>query len=271
MDARPIGIFDSGIGGLTAVREVMRTMPDEKIIYFGDTGRVPYGTRSQETIIRYARQDIRFLLTFDIKAVVVACGTVSSAALGTIGEEYGIPLIGVVEPASKAAVKATKNRRIGVIGTQSTIKSGAYKKKLLALMPGAVVIEAACPLFVPFVENGRFLRGDRALEIIAGEYLRPLAESGLDTLILGCTHYPLLREIIGDVMGPDVMLIDSGRAAAEHVGGVLTQRGLLSPGAGRGENRFFASDDPEGFSNLAGIFLCGRPCGTVEYVEIEKY
>ena len=202
MDNRPIGVFDSGLGGLTAVRELAAQMPNETLIYFGDTGRVPYGGRSRDTIIRYARQDVAFLRTFDLKAVVVACGTVSATALPQLQAEQDIPVFGVVEPTARQAAEETRNQKIGLIATRATIRTGAYERAIARLDPAAAVYPLACPLFVPLVENGRTQPGDVVIETVAAEYLAPLKEAGVDTLVLGCTHYPLLREVIGGFMGP---------------------------------------------------------------------
>ena len=209
-DNRSIGVFDSGMGGLTAVRRLHALMPKENIIYFGDTSRVPYGTRGRDTIVKYARQDVAFLRQFDLKAIVIACNTVSSVALDLLAEENNIPIIGTVEPACRRAMTMTKNGRVGVIGTAATMRSGAYEKYLHKKDGTLRLFTQACPLFVPLVENGRVHRGDIVIETVAAEYLAPLKETGVDTLILGCTHYPLLEEVISDYMGPDVTLIDSG-------------------------------------------------------------
>lgn len=250
MDNRPIGVFDSGVGGLTAVRRLHEILPHEDIIYFGDTGRVPYGTRSAETILKYTRQDVQFLRAFDIKAIVVACNTVSATALDMVAEETDVPMIGVVAPACDAARKATVTGRIGVIGTQATVRSGVYKRMLSAADPKLSVFMQACPLLVPLAENGRVHIGDVVAETLVREYLSPIKAQNIDTLILACTHYPLLREVIAAEMGEHVRLIDSGAAAAECV------RGILTPAQARqGRTRYFVSDDPEGFNALAPGFL----------------
>lgn len=255
MDRRAIGVFDSGMGGLTTVRELERRLPHEDIIYFGDTGRVPYGGRSPETILRYARQDVAFLRTFDLKAIVIACGTVSSIALEELSKECPMPVIGVVEPAAKAAVKATRNGKVGLIGTKSTIDSGAYERVLQKLQPDVEVTARACPLFVPLVENGRFRKGDALVKLVVEEYLEPFKAAGVDTLVLGCTHYPLLTEAIGAYLGNGVTLISSGAACVETVAQVLADNGLESGNDGVGTRRYFASDSPESFEALASIFL----------------
>ena len=270
MDLRPIGVFDSGSGGLTAVREIRSILPSENIIYFGDTSRVPYGSRSAEILLRFAKQDVRFLRTFDIKALVVACGTVSTTALPQLQAENGdLPMLGVVEPSRRAAA-ATRNKRVGLIATAASVRSGAYERTIAGLDGDITVISKACPLFVPLVENGRFRPGDTVIETVAREYLEPLRDTGIDTLIMGCTHYPLLAEVIGGIMGPDVTLVDSGAEAARSLKRQLTERELLADRRG-GEMTLYASDRPEDFGALAGMFL-GQPLqGAVRPVDIEKY
>lgn len=266
MDNRAIGVFDSGLGGLTAVRRLHEIMPQENIIYFGDTGRVPYGTRSPETILKYTRQDVAFLRSFDLKAIVVACNTVSAVALETVARESDVPMIGVVEPACQKALAVTRNGRIGVIGTAATVRSGAYERTLHAARQDLQLFPCACPLFVPLVENGRVSRGDPVAETVVAEYLCALRAQDVDTLILGCTHYPLLGDLIAEYMGADVALIDSGAAAAERA------RALLSPAGGaRGETRYFVSDDPRSFDALAPLFLSRAPDTPASLVEIASY
>ena len=271
MDSRPIGVFDSGLGGLTTVRELCRLLPGEDIVYFGDTGRVPYGSRSKETIIRYARQDVAFLRTFDLKLIVIACGTVSTTALDILANENPIPVLGVVAPAAAAAAQTTQNGRIGLIGTQASIRSGAYEALIRKADPAAQVTAQPCPLFVPLVENGRFRPGDIVIETVAGEYLAPLKEAGVDTLVLGCTHYPLLTEIIGDYMGPEVTLIDVGRTCADAVARHLTDMDALSGPGRTGESRYYVSDSAEDFSRLASVFLRRDVEESVTQVDIWKY
>ncbi len=270
MDSRPIGVFDSGVGGLTALRELRRILPGERFIYFGDTGRVPYGPKGRETILRYARQDVAFLRSFDPKAIVIACGTVSANALTELTAENGLPIFGVVGPAAQAAVKATKNKKVGLIGTAASIRSGAYEREMAVLDPAVEVIAKACPLFVPLVESGRFRPGDKMAELAVEEYLTSIKAAGVDTLVLGCTHYPLLAEVIGRFMGDGVTLIDTGAVCADHAAGTLAGQGLLSAG-GEGECRCFVSDDPGDFVSLADLFLGESVEVNVERVEIEKY
>lgn len=268
MDNRAIGVFDSGLGGLTCVKKVIEIMPNEDIIYFGDTGRVPYGTRSPETIVKYVRQDINFLESFDIKFIIIACGTASSAALPSIRSEIGTDIIGVVEPAATAAVKNSKNGRIGVIGTSGTIKSGKYLQKIKKLNPDAEVFSRACPMFVPLVENG-YTKGEVA-HLIAKEYLTELKEKEVDTLIMGCTHYPLLRSEIQEIMGDGVALIDAGAEAALAAKETLLEKGLLS-GKASGTAQYYVSDTVQGFSELGSVFLDKQIEGSVHKIDIEKY
>ncbi|MBO4940799.1 MAG: glutamate racemase [Clostridia bacterium] len=269
MDKRPIGVFDSGLGGLTCVKEIMKIMPNEEVIYFGDTGRVPYGTRSRDTIIKYVRQDIRFLKTFDIKAIIIACGTASSAALPWIEEENDTKVMGVVEPAARAAVAATKNKRIGVLGTGATIKYGKYMSNIKDICPDVEVFGKACPMFVPLVENG--YTDSEATRIIAREYLEEMKEKEIDTLILGCTHYPLIKSVIGDIMGKDVTLIDSGAVAARAAYDFLDEKNLLNKGEKNGAYRYFVSDSVEDFSTLGSMFLDRPIKESVEKIDIEGF
>jgi len=268
MDNRPIGVFDSGLGGLTAVREILDILPSENIIYFGDTSRVPYGGRSPEVILKYARQDVHFLRSFDVKAILVACGTVSSNALPRLMAENDLPMWGVVEPACRRALELTKNGRVGVIATAATIRSGAYERIIRQLNSSAEVLSRACPLFVPLVENGRFHPGDCVIETVAREYLQELKDAGIDTLILGCTHYPLLTEVIAGIMGNGVALINTGAEAARQLKETLTASGDLAEGGG--SVVLYTSDAPAGFATLAGQFL-QQNVDDVRHVNIEEY
>ncbi|WP_251447921.1 glutamate racemase [Vermiculatibacterium agrestimuris] len=270
MDPRPIGVFDSGLGGLTALRELRRLLPGEELIYFGDTGRVPYGGRSREIILRYARQDVAFLRSFDPKAIIIACGTVSANALTELSAENDLPIFGVVGPAAQAAAATTRNGKVGLIGTAASIRSGAYEREIAQLAPRLEVFSRPCPLFVPLVENGRFRPGDQVVELVAEEYLQPLRSAGVDTLVLGCTHYPLLRDVVGQVMGPQVTLIDTGAVCAVHAARALEAQGLLARRE-TGQRRYFVSDSTQDFARLAGIFLGEDVEGSVERIEIEKY
>ena len=268
MDNRPIGVFDSGLGGLTCVKEIMNLLPDEDVIYFGDTGRVPYGTRSAATITKYSVGDVNFLKTFDIKAVVIACGTVSSIAIDCLKAKFDIPIIGVVEPAVNAALAATKNDTIGIIGTSGTVSSGKYALKIKELSCNASVLQTACPLFVPLVENG-FL-DHPATRLIAEEYLSEIKSSCADTLIMGCTHYPLIKPLIGDIMGKEVSLIDPGYETAVYLKDYLVSNGIESDKKA-GKYSFFVSDKVDSFEKLGGMFLGKEISGMVETVDIEKY
>ena len=271
MDRRPIGVFDSGFGGLTAVRELARIMPEEDLIYFGDTGRVPYGGRSKDILVKYARQDVAFLRTFNPKAIVIACGTVSTTALDVLQAENDIPIFGVVGPAARAAAQVTRNGRVGLIGTKASIRSGAYERTLAKLRPRLEVTAQACPLLVPLVESGRFRPGDIVAETVAGEYLAPIRARGVDTLILGCTHYPLMKAVIGAYMGPDVNLVDVGEQCARWVKRQLELDGLRNQRPGAGRRRYFVSDSVQDFSDLASLFLGEDVHGGVEQIDITAY
>ncbi len=260
MGLRPIGVFDSGLGGLTAVSEIMRLLPGENIVYFGDTARVPYGNRSTETITRYAREDIEFLRSFDIKAIVMACGTVSSVSLPEIEKDYDIPMFGVVKPAAAAAAGTTKNKKVGIIGTSATINSHSYEREIKNLLPEAEFFCAACPLLVPLVENGRTKSDDVIIMTMVREYLMPLKEKNIDTLIMGCTHYPIIEEAIRNFIGADVALINPGLEVAKML---KADTSIVKNDADRGEYKFFVSDDVCSFSEHASAFLGGALCGDV--------
>ncbi|MCL2827273.1 MAG: glutamate racemase [Oscillospiraceae bacterium] len=266
-DNRPIGVFDSGLGGLTAVATLMALLPGEDICYLGDTGRVPYGGRSRETIIEYVRQDIEFLLGQEIKAIVVACGTGSAVALDQLRDQYPVPIYGVLESAVEAAIQRTATGRIGIIGTEATIASGAYER-LLGANGEFQLISRACPLFVPLVENGRIHPGDVVIETVVAEYLAPFAEGEVDTLILGCTHYPLLERVISRFLGPGVTLVSSGAAAAEFVAQTLAEQGLLAADRAAGSHRYFVTDRVAGFERLASLFLQQNVSGKVEKISL---
>ncbi len=269
MDNRAIGVFDSGLGGLTAVKELRRLMPEEDIVYFGDTGRVPYGSRSRETIIKYAQQDAAFLKSKQVKMIIAACGTVSSVAADVLASQ-DLPFTGVLRPTALAAASVTKNGKIGVIGTTATIRSGSYRRELNQIDPSLSVFEQDCPLFVPLVENG-FLEGDEVTRLIAERYLAPLKQAGVDTLIMGCTHYPIIRGEISSVMGGGVRLIDSGSETALFAARYLQEHGLLHEPVHCGACSFFVSDRTEGFSDIAGIFLGHSVKQDVAHIEIENY
>ena len=252
MDNKCIGVFDSGLGGLTAVKQIINELPKEDIIYFGDTGRVPYGSRSKETLLKYTRGDIRFLNTFDVKIIVIACGTASSAALPAIKDEFDV------------------NKKIGVIGTAGTIKSGEYEKQIKAYDSEMQTFAKACPMFVPLVENGYF--DTEVTRIIVAEYLEEIRNQGVDTLILGCTHYPLIEKVIREYMGDDVTLINSGAEVAKYLKKKLTKENLLHDGkCDENQYRYYVSDDISSFEELGGIFLEREINGQVNKIDIEKY
>lgn len=252
-NSRPIGVFDSGLGGLTVVKELNRLMPFENIIYFGDTGRVPYGNRSRDTIRRYAKEDETFLLKQNVKAIIAACGTVSSVA-ADISDTLPIPFFEVVSHASKEAIRQTKNGVIGVIGTSATINSGKHKELILKEMPNAKVICQSCPLFVPLVEEGWYDANDVVVKETVRRYLKPMLDGGIDTLILGCTHYPVLSDAISAVLGDKVSLINAGTATSKAVLDYLKKNDMLNEN-GHGQNDFFVSDKAASFRNQASILL----------------
>lgn len=270
MSNAPIGVFDSGLGGLTAVRELRRILPNENIVYFGDTGRVPYGTRSDDTIKKYAFQDAKFLLKHNVKMVIAACGTVSSVAVN-LKHDLPVPYTGVVSPTCYAAVEATKNGKIGVIGTSATIKSHSYRDTICKFNPDIKVFEQDCPLFVPLVENGFINKNDEIVRLVIKRYLDPLMEKGVDTIILGCTHYPIIKDAISDVIGEDVHLVDSGKETAIYAKKVLQEKTLLNTSDIKGECEFFVSDTPIGFEDVAGVFLGEDVHNQVERINIELY
>lgn len=265
MNNKYIGVFDSGMGGLTVVKSIIEKMPNENIVYFGDTAHVPYGTRSKEQITEYVMNDVKFLSGFDIKAIVIACNTADSIAREKVEASYDLPVFGVVEPAAKKAALATKNGRIGIIATNATVNSGAYERTVKCFNESAEVISLACPLLVPLVEEGRFKKGDKVIEKVLTEYLEPLKEQEIDTLVLGCTHYPLLYDIIAEIM-PDTNIISSSVAAAETLKSALEAADLRSD-TSESKRKYFVSDNAEYFEGLAKIFM-GDLGGRVEHVEI---
>ena len=261
---QPIGIFDSGIGGLTVAQEITRFLPNEQIVYFGDTARVPYGTKSRESVIRFSKDNMNVLLKHGVKMVVIACNTSTSWALNVLRREYAVPIIGVIEPGSRRAVEVTRGKRIGVIATQSTVASGKYEQTILRLLKGAKVFSRACPLFVPLVEEG-WLDG-KVTESVAGEYLGALRQEEVDTLILGCTHYPLLKAVIQKVMGKKVMLVDSATETAREVRALLEHKGLARKSRRPPRHEFLVSDEPEHFRVIAKRFL-GQDLARVRRVD----
>jgi glutamate racemase len=265
-DPRPIGVFDSGLGGLTSVRELFRILPAEPVVYFGDTARLPYGGKSRETVTRFSLEIASFLVRHDIKCLLVACNTASSHALDALTERLRVPVIGVIEPAARAAVARSPRGQIGVIGTLGTVGSGAYARAVERLAPAASVISRACPLFVPLVEEGWIEHP--VTRTVAEEYLLDLRDRGLESLILGCTHYPLIAPLLQALMGPGVTLVDSGAEAARATAALLRERGQLAAGAP--EHRFYVSDEPRNFTRIAQSFL-GRelpPTITVDQTDL---
>jgi glutamate racemase len=256
MNPRAVGVFDSGIGGLTVVRALLRHLPHEHLVYFGDTARVPYGNKSPDTVRRYAAEIRDWLLGLDVKMVVVACNTASAHALEDLQRTTGVPVEGVVGPGARAAAAATRSGRVGVIGTAGTIRSGAYERAIHAIRPDVTVVAKACPLFVPLVEEGWLDRP--ATRLIAHEYLDGLRERGIDTLVLGCTHYPLLKPLLADVMGPDVTLIDSAEETALAVARELEESGIEGQKDAQAEVRFAVSDAATQFERVGQAFLGER-------------
>ena len=266
----PVGVFDSGVGGLTVAREIMRNLPSEKIVYFGDTARVPSGSKSKETVIRYSRQIIRFLQEQQVKAIVVACNTASAFALDTVRDEFDIPIIGVIESGAKVAAARTRNKRVGIIGTVGTVGSGIHAQYLKKLDPGITVFGKACPLFVPLVEEG-WLHDPVTVEV-ASRYLKELQDKDVDTLILGCTHYPLIRSTIRQVMGEEVCLVNPAYETALELGKLLEEQGLSSTGTEQKEfpYRFYVSDLADEFKEFANSIL-PYDVEMTKKIDIEKY
>lgn len=270
MKENPIGIFDSGLGGLTVLKEIARLLPYESTVYLGDTARVPYGNKSKDTIVRYSFENARFLLRHHIKLLVIACNTASAFALEEIRSALPIPVIGVIEPGAKAATAATRTGRVGIIGTEGTIKSGAYCSAIKALAPDVKTFTQACPMFVPLAEEGWT---DNSIAIdTAAMYLAPLKKFGIDTLVLGCTHYPLLKRTIAKVMGPGVKLIDSAEAAAQEVRRTLAENGIANGQNTAPSRRFYVTDSPERFLKVGKTFF-GEELNDAElaYLEALEY
>lgn len=260
-----IGVFDSGVGGLTVVKEIFNQLPWEDVVYFGDTARVPYGSKSTETIRRFALEDARFLLGQNIKIMVVACHTVSAVGLPALGREFDIPIVGVISPGARAATEATRNYKIGVIGTQLVIESDAYSRAIEALNPKLEVFSQACPLFVPLVEEGWL---DKPVtRLVTQEYLKPLLDKNVDALILGCTHYPLLKKVLSEAMGEDVRLVDPAYQAVLEVKDLLRMKNLLCRQNRSPAHKFFVSDAPDKFQATGKLFL-GKDISRVQRVEI---
>ena len=267
MDNRPIGIFDSGLGGLTAVRELNRLLPHERILFFGDTANIPYGMKDRDTIIRLAKNDIRFLLQRNVKLVIAACGTVSSNLPEEDRSVLPVPFFGIIRPAAEAAVRSTANHRIGILGTSATVKSGTFAEEVLKTDPSAHVVQQECPLFVELVESGRTSPEDPYVCEITRKYLEKLIDEQCDTVILGCTHFPLLKDAIVRCLSPDTVLIDSGKEIARSVYGYLTENDRLNSSGHYGVS-YFVSGDPEHFCELAAPFLGQDVSGKVTKSEL---
>jgi glutamate racemase len=261
----PVGIFDSGIGGLTVARAIYERLPRESTIYFGDTARVPYGPKSPDTVKRYSLEILHWLLDQGVKAVVVACNTSTAHALRALQEASPVPVLGVIKPGARAAIAAGRGGPIGVIGTAGTIASDAYNRAIQALAPGVPVVQRACPLFVPFVEEGWF--DHPAVELVAADYLRELRQACVRSLVLGCTHYPLLKPLLQRIMGPEVTLIDSGEATAAALETILSDKALEAPSAERVGHRFVVSDDEARFRQVGARFI-GERLGKAEVVPL---
>ncbi|MDI6703262.1 MAG: glutamate racemase [bacterium] len=250
---KAIGIFDSGVGGLTVMKEVIKELPFEDIIYFGDIARTPYGSKSKETVTKYAREIVHFLSSQGVKIIVVACNTVTSFALETLRQEFRLPIIGVIKPGVKKAVEIAGNKRVGVIGTEGTILSGAYQREIKSIQPSVEIISISCPLFVPIVEEGWI--DTEVSNLVASEYLAPLKTKKIDTLILGCTHYPMLKKVIQKVIGDGVKLVDSATQVAIETKDVLSKNGLIRESNRKATHKFYVSDLPPKFKELAKRFL----------------
>lgn len=265
---KPIGIFDSGIGGLTVVKQLTKLLPNENYIYFGDTARVPYGTRSNRLIKQYAFEDTAFLQQFKIKLLVVACNSVSAVAVDLLESAVDFPLTGVIMPGVEAAVKLTKNSKIGVIGTTATVTSGAYEQRIKAINPDITVYGQACPMLVHLVEEGWVNEEITRLTIV--KYLEPLLQKSIDTIILGCTHFPVVSELIKDVVGSSITLIDSGKETAKKVKQILDSTGLSKKEASPGNFSFYVSDIPDKFDEVGTLFL-GRPVVQATHVDFDNF
>jgi len=264
---KAIGIFDSGVGGLTVLKEIIKALPQEDTLYLGDTARVPYGTKSPETVTRYSREITSFLVSRDIKLLVAACNTVSAVSLEALKQQFSLPIVGVIEPGARRAASVTKTGKVGVIGTEGTIRSSAYTKAIKRINPQIEVVTRACPLFVPLAEEG-WIDNDVA-RLTAEIYLRGLRNEGVDTLVLGCTHYPILKETIAATMGEGVQLVDSAEETARTVAEILRNSGMLRPPAERGNHHYFVTDVPAGFLKVGNRFL-GESLHDVHQVVLEQ-
>lgn len=267
MDKRPIGIFDSGVGGLTVVKQIIKALPHENIIYFGDTARVPYGTKSKKTVTKFSKQIVRFLLTKNVKAVIIACNTASSNSLQELRQTFDIPIFGVIVPGVEEALRSTKNKKVGIIGTSSTIRSKAYETLLAEADSSIEVYAKPCPLFVSLVEEG--WTENIVAKLTAQNYLQELVEKGIDSLVLGCTHYPLLKRCIGETVGSSIKLVDPAKSTATMVKSFLAEHKLLQQGENISERYFYISDDTDTFSNMCKKAL--KKEYIPEVIDIESY
>ncbi|WP_313529833.1 glutamate racemase [Anaerotignum sp.] len=267
MDKRPIGIFDSGVGGLTVVKQVMKVMPHENIVYFGDTARLPYGSKSKEVVTKFSKQDVRFLLTKEVKAIIVACNTASSNSLEELHRTFDVPIFGVVDAGVAEALRTTQNKKIGVIGTAGTVRSGAYENMICQKDGQMQVFSKACPLFVPLAEEG--WTENEVARLAAEKYLVELMEKGIDSLVLGCTHYPLLKRCIGTTVGDNVKLVDPAKATAKQVKLFLQEKGLGNTGEALGERTFYLSDSTDMFYSICQKAL--KQGYTAEIIDIEQF
>ena len=268
----PVGVFDSGVGGLTVAREIMRQLPNERIVYFGDTARVPYGSKSKNTVVKYSRQIIKFLETKNVKAIVIACNTATALALDDIKKDLEIPIIGVVKPGAKVAVEKTKNNKIGIIATEATVNSHMYTDVIKKYNQDIEVYTKACPLFVSLVEEG-WIKDDVTYEV-ARRYLKEMQDKDIDTLVLGCTHFPLLRKLIGEVMGPEVELVNPAYETAVSLGKLLDKLGISAKDENRyrgGMYEFYVSDAADKFKNFANTILPFRIDDNIAEANIEEY
>ena len=270
MDNRAIGVFDSGLGGLTVVKELIKKLPNEDIIYFGDTARVPYGSHNRETIIEFAKQDLNFLLSHDVKAVLVACGTASSTALEELKKSTDVPVLGVIEAAAQSAARATKNKKIAVLATSATIKSHAYSKAIAVEYPDVSVVEKACPLFVPLVENGYIDRGNVVTGLVIDDYLKGISDFGFDTVILGCTHYPIIKELIQDRL-PGVNIVESGKESINELSELLDEHSMKTSNTQTGKRKFYASENVDDFAKIGGMFLGSMINDKIQKINIDDY
>lgn len=264
----PIGVFDSGVGGLTVAREITRQLPNENIVYFGDTARVPYGSKSKENIIRFSKQIIRFLQTKQVKAIVIACNTASALALDAVRDEFDIPIIGVVVPGARAAVEATRNKHVGVVGTDATVRSKVYTSNIMDMDPEITVLEKACPLFVPLVEEG--FKEHHVTDEIIDYYLRSFKESEIDTMILGCTHYPLLRSKIREYMGEEIQIVNPAYETAMDLKKILKRLNMMNPQTEQGACEFYVSDAADKFKEFANSVM-PYDIASTKVINIEKF